>query len=109
MQTAAVECSQCLSGKVWMVVFCTVYNCSQAKLDKSWPPKAEDVVRLYDSLMGSIKELSDTAAHLGGAAGEVLLEECIAKVCHLIPDSWSPVRMSTSSSLAMNPDSTAAL
>ncbi|KAK9904768.1 hypothetical protein WJX75_002167 [Coccomyxa subellipsoidea] len=51
----------------------------KAKLDKGGPAKAEDVVRLYDSLMSSMKELSENAARLGGATGEILLEECTAK------------------------------
>ena len=53
---------------------------AQAKLDKSGAPKAEDVVRVYDALIGYTKELAENAARLGGAAGEVLLEECTAKV-----------------------------
>lgn len=36
-------------------------------------------MRLYDSLMSSMKELSENAARLGGATGEILLEECTAK------------------------------
>lgn len=51
----------------------------QAKQDRGGPAKAEDVVRLYDSLMGNVKELSENAARLGGATGEILLEECTAK------------------------------
>lgn len=53
---------------------------AQAEQDKDAPPKAEDAVRLYESLMGSVKELSENAARLGGATGEILLEECTAKV-----------------------------
>ncbi len=49
------------------------------KAEKGGPAKAEDVVRLYDSLMSAVKELSENAARLGGAAGEILLEECTAK------------------------------
>ncbi len=37
-------------------------------------------MRLYESLTGHVKELSENAARLGGAAGEILLEECTAKV-----------------------------
>jgi hypothetical protein len=51
----------------------------QAKPDRSGPPKAEDCVRAYDSLLGHVRELAENAARLGGAAGEVLLEECAAK------------------------------
>ncbi|BDA49634.1 Signal recognition particle subunit SRP68 [Coccomyxa sp. Obi] len=51
----------------------------KGKQDKGGPAKAEDVVRLYESLMGHVKELSENAARLGGAAGEILLEECTAK------------------------------
>lgn len=36
-------------------------------------------MRLYDSLMSNVKELSENAARLGGATGEILLEECTAK------------------------------
>lgn len=44
-------------------------------------------MRAYDSLLGHVRELADNAARLGGAAGEVLLEECAAKVpgCLLLP------------------------
>jgi hypothetical protein len=41
-------------------------------------------VRAYDSLIGHVKELSETAARLGGTAGEVLMEECTAKVRPLL-------------------------
>ena len=51
----------------------------QSKLDKSGPPKADEVVRAYDGLIGHVKELSETAARLGGSAGETLLEECTAQ------------------------------
>lgn len=37
-------------------------------------------MRVYDALVGYTKELAENAARLGGAAGEVLLEECAAKV-----------------------------
>lgn len=53
----------------------------QSKLDKGGPPKAEEVVRAYDSLMGHVKELSEAATRLGGSAGETLLEECTAQAC----------------------------
>ena len=51
----------------------------QSKLDKSGPPKADEVVRAYDVLIGHVKELSETATRLGGSAGETLLEECTAQ------------------------------
>ncbi|CAL5220684.1 g2733 [Coccomyxa viridis] len=51
----------------------------KSKLDKSGPPKAEGVVRAYDSLIGHVKELSEVATRLGGPAGETLLEECTAQ------------------------------
>ena len=53
----------------------------QSKLDRSGPPKAEEVVRAYDSLIGHVKELSEAATRLGGPAGETLLEECTAQAC----------------------------
>ena len=56
---------------------------AQSKLDKSGPPKAEEVVRAYDNLIGHVKELSETATRLGGSAGETLLEECTAQVLAL--------------------------
>lgn len=37
-------------------------------------------VRLYDTLIANTLELNDLAAHVGGAAGEMLLDECAAKV-----------------------------
>ena len=53
----------------------------QSASDKSGPPKAEEVVRAYDTLIGHVKELSEIAARLGGSAGETLLEECTAQAC----------------------------
>ena len=53
----------------------------QGKLDRTGPPKAEEVVRACDSLLGHVKELSEAATRLGGSAGETLLEECTAQAC----------------------------
>lgn len=53
----------------------------QSASDKSGPPKAEEVVRAYDNLIGHVKELSEIAARLGGSAGETLLEDCTAQAC----------------------------
>ncbi len=39
------------------------------------------MVRLYDTLLQNVKELSEVASQLGGAAGEYMLDECTAKVC----------------------------
>lgn len=76
----------------------------QGKQDKGGPAKAEDVVRLYEALMGHVKELSENAARLGGAAGEILLEECTAKVSlapHPLPDSaWHACHEQISPSVA---------
>lgn len=55
----------------------------QSKLDKSGPPKAEEVVRAFDNVINHVKELSETAARLGGSAGETLLEESTAQACFL--------------------------
>ena len=44
------------------------------------PAKADDVVRLYDALVANVLELNELAAHVGGAAGEALLDACTAKV-----------------------------
>jgi len=38
------------------------------------------VVRLYDTLLQNLKELTEVAGQLGGAAGEYMLDECAAKV-----------------------------
>ncbi|KAL4457792.1 hypothetical protein ABPG75_012657 [Micractinium tetrahymenae] len=46
------------------------------------PAKAEDVVRLYDTLIANTLELNDLAAGVGGAAGEMLMDECAAKQAH---------------------------
>lgn len=46
-------------------------------------------MRAFDALISHVKELSEVAARLGGTAGEVLIEECTAKVAlsalHLSP------------------------
>ena len=50
--------------------------------DKERPGKAEDVVRLYDALMAFAADLGDLAADLGGAAGELLIDEAAAQVAY---------------------------
>ena len=50
----------------------------QGKKARSGGPLA--VVRLYDSMLSTLKELTEVASQLGGAAGEYLLDECSAKV-----------------------------
>ena len=42
--------------------------------------RPRDVVRQYDGLLGSTRELRSTAANLGGSAGELLLDFCTAVV-----------------------------
>ena len=53
-------------------------------LTKDWclqdAAKPRDVVRHYDSLLGSVRELRAAAANLGGSAGELLLDACTAAV-----------------------------
>jgi hypothetical protein len=44
------------------------------------PARAEDLVRLYDALIAAVLELNELAAHVGGAAGEMLMDLCAAKV-----------------------------
>ncbi|KAK9825392.1 hypothetical protein WJX81_008451 [Elliptochloris bilobata] len=41
--------------------------------------KAEEVVRVYDVILGHAKELAEVAGQVGGAAGEALMDECAAK------------------------------
>lgn len=48
--------------------------------EKQRPAKAEEVVRLYDVLLGHAKELAEVGRQVAGAAGEALLDECAAKV-----------------------------
>jgi hypothetical protein len=48
--------------------------------ERERPAKAEDVVRLYDALLATVTELNELAVHVGGAAGEALLDDCAAKV-----------------------------
>lgn len=47
---------------------------------QSHTPRARLQVRLYDTLVANTLELNDLAAHVGGAAGEMLMDECTAKV-----------------------------
>lgn len=48
--------------------------------------RPQEVVRMYDGLGQACKELKDVAAQIGGANGELLLDEASAKVCGgLIP------------------------
>ena len=54
--------------------------------------KPQDVVRMYDSLAGSCKEWVEVAAQMGGSAGELLMDECSAKVSfHGPPYAHDPV------------------
>ncbi len=46
------------------------------------PVRAEDVARLFDTLVANASELNDLAAAVGGAAGETLMDECTAKTAH---------------------------
>ncbi|KAI7837680.1 hypothetical protein COHA_008473 [Chlorella ohadii] len=46
------------------------------------PARAEDVVRLYDTLIANVLELNELAGHVGGAAGEMLMDDCAAKQAH---------------------------
>ncbi|KAI3436731.1 hypothetical protein D9Q98_006146 [Chlorella vulgaris] len=50
--------------------------------ERERPAKAEDVVRLYDALLAIVSELNELAVHVGGAAGEALLDDCAAKQAH---------------------------
>lgn len=49
----------------------------QAKRARGQGPSA--IVRQYDNLLVNVKDLTETASQLGGAAGEYLLDECNAK------------------------------
>ena len=42
------------------------------------------MVRQYDALIQNLKELSEVAGQLGGAAGEYLLDDCSAMVSVLV-------------------------
>jgi len=54
-----------------------------AAKDKSERPvRAEDVARLFDTLVANASELNDLAAAVGGAAGETLMDDCTAKTAH---------------------------
>lgn len=59
---------------------------SQGKKTRGQGPLA--VVRLYDTLLSNVKDLTETAGQLGGTAGEYLLDECNAKVRS--PSWWRP-------------------
>ena len=43
--------------------------------------RGEEVVHAYDSLLTKTRELAELAGALGGSSGELLLDECAAKVC----------------------------
>ena len=49
----------------------------QGKGQRGHGPPA--VVRLYDTLLANVKDLTEIANQLGGAAGEYLLDEVTAK------------------------------
>ncbi|GAB4820832.1 hypothetical protein N2152v2_007878 [Parachlorella kessleri] len=51
----------------------------QKAKDKERPGRAEDVVRLYDTLLANVGELNELAAELGGARGEALMDACAAQ------------------------------
>lgn len=48
--------------------------------DKELTSSLEDIIRLYETLLANVKDLTELATEAGGAAGEVLLDECAAKV-----------------------------
>lgn len=50
---------------------------SKGKKVKGHGPLA--VVRIYDTLLGNVRDLTEIASQLGGAAGEYLLDECNAQ------------------------------
>ncbi|EFN58517.1 hypothetical protein CHLNCDRAFT_140581 [Chlorella variabilis] len=50
--------------------------------ERERPARAEDVVRLYELLVANTSELNELAAHVGGAAGEMLMDDCAAKQAH---------------------------
>ena len=99
-------CGSLPSARLWTIHYFEAHVCTlQSKLDKSGPPKADEVVRAYDGLIGHVKELSETAARLGGSAGETLLEECTAQVSPLglLPCMWPwPMPISIQRALPCN-------
>ena len=42
--------------------------------------RGEEVVHAYNALLTKTRELAELAAALGGSSGELLLDECAAKV-----------------------------
>ena len=48
--------------------------------DKGSRPKPGDVVRQHDTIIGHLTELIELGMKIGGAQGEVLMEEYAAKV-----------------------------
>lgn len=53
---------------------------SRAQREKGARP--EDIARLYDALIVNATELNDLAAEVGGASGEVLMDDCAAEIAH---------------------------
>ena len=49
------------------------------------------MVRVYETLLQNVKDLTEVAGQLGGAAGEYLLDECSAKVECWDQFSHSPI------------------
>ena len=46
------------------------------------------IVRVYETLLQNVKDLTETAGQLGGAAGEYLLDDCSAKVPYFLRDDY---------------------
>ena len=57
--------------------------------------RPRDVVRQYDGLLGSTRELRSTAANLGGSAGELLLDFCTAGVSRALVQARMSGRLLT--------------
>ncbi|CAD7701537.1 unnamed protein product [Ostreobium quekettii] len=55
---------------------------SKRSKDKASRSKPGDVVRLHDTLIGHITELIELGMKIGGAQGEVLMEQYAAKAAH---------------------------
>lgn len=55
-------------------------KCAAAVRAHAQGAKPQEVVRMYDGLGQACKEMKDVAAQIGGANGELLMDEASAKV-----------------------------
>lgn len=55
---------------------------NHSNISKEKPVRPDELVRTYDNLVANVTALNDLAAESGGAQGEILMDECAARIDH---------------------------